>query len=150
MSASLSHYFDVAPVRRRLRAALIVCFLGTLAVLWGPGIGKAWTSWSNLRSQTPYTQTGLDAALKKCLATRASGYVSPWGDWGQYLPVGEPGSCHRGNAATLNEERSASAYSNIRRALAKPLTSGMIALIVTCAIWIVIPLAERQPAKPSP
>jgi hypothetical protein len=164
-SLRLGAYLDAAPVRRRLRAALVVCFAGSLAVMWSPSVSRVWNVWAESRAVAPYTQAELDADFKECSSAAparsnpddpwdlSTPYDAPYKGHGLYddvlYPTGTPGSCHRADAAAVNAELRRESLSDVRRAISRPLRSTFLALIVSLAIWIVIPLAERRPGTPS-
>jgi hypothetical protein len=83
---------------------------------------------------TTFSQTDLDKEYQDCL----NGSASIWGN------VGAVGDCHAANAGELTASSKLTNYNAAIHALQRPLMPTFVLLIVVCAAWIVIPLADRQ------
>ena len=145
----LDAYLDAFPVRRRLRTALVICFICALGILWAHAIPTAWKWTGKYVTFAPHTQAALDEEYRKCGATSpASPANDPWGyGFGDGL-VGAPGVCHRADAAAENNRYRMHALFRAAVALATPIPAALVAGMVTIALWTVIPLAERRQVQP--
>lgn len=149
LESSFGAYLDGAPVRRRLRAALLILFVGALCVIWWSAVPKAWDRFLVLQALVPVTTSDLFAAFERCqeatigpdpYSTVAVNKAAADND----ALVGSPGACHPANADEINASRRGEAFSGIGATITKPLPKGVVALVLAIAAWIIIPLAERR------
>jgi hypothetical protein len=148
IEAKVRRYLDAAPVRRRLRSALIVLFICALGVLWRHDARDAVHWWKYYRAYAPYTQAALDKEYRLCLASRPEASVfgidDRWGFGSGVEFVGSPGACHRADADKENRYYRVEVRANAVAAILKPVAPTFIALMIGLALWIVIPIAEHR------
>jgi hypothetical protein len=148
--ARVRHYLDAAPVRRRLRAALLILCTCALGLVWRHDAHEAMHYWHFYRSYLPYTQAALDAEYRQCMTSPAAasifGIEDRWGFGPGVEFVGAPGACHRADAAKENRYYRAEVRAIVIAALLRPLAPTAAVVMIALALWIVIPIAERSPA----
>jgi hypothetical protein len=150
---SVRLYLDAAPVRRRLRAALLILTVCALGIVWRHDAREALHYWKYERAYTPYTQAALDAQYRQCLASNPAaasfGIEDRWGFGPGVEFVGTPGACHRAYAAKENRYYRAEVRAIVVDAIKRPLGPTFFVLMVALALWVVIPIADR-PSEPRP